>query len=380
MTQREHLPEVLPAPPESGAEVRPVAGRGTSAPEGVPGRRVIAFLLAALGIVLLPAGLLVFGLSTVPGYFTGWAAGWIGIAAVVWLVDSRTPRRWPGWALLASVPQAFVNVLFAAPIGLISLVAVAASPALATLACRRFAQPAKDLAELDVEIPVPLDAHGSGRLLIGRDRIVLAQTARGSGGRVRQALPLAELALAQPGEIGGGEDGWWPLPGGAGIRLRRGPALRLVAGMQQWIVHVADPQLVASIVRRRATAAWPLRTGPQDSASWHRLRTWAVARMTTVRRGRQAQAYPEYRALLGSALAVFGSMLLTTAIGRGVGDPVLWIVAVVVLGSGVLLAVGWLRVRRRLDQAELHQLPPGSPPWGDLRPDHAPIPNWRPFM
>lgn len=170
MTQREHLPEVLPAPPESGAEVRPVAGQGTSAPDTVPGRRVIAFLLAALGIVLLPAGLLALGLSTVPGYFTGWAAGWIGTAAVVWLVDSRTPRRWPGWALLAAVPQAFVNVLFAAPIGLISLVAVAASPALATLAGRRFAQPAKDLAELDVEIPVPLDALGSGRLLIGRDR------------------------------------------------------------------------------------------------------------------------------------------------------------------------------------------------------------------
>ncbi|MEV0697568.1 hypothetical protein AB0I53_06560 [Saccharopolyspora sp. NPDC050389] len=378
MTQREHVPEVLPAPPASGTAVQPVPGPETTAPDAVPARRMTAFLLAALGIVLIPTGLLLLVLSTVPGYFSGWAAGWIVVAAAAWLADFRTPRRWPGWALLAAVPQAIVNVLFAAPIGLISLAAVIASPALAVLARRRFARLAKDLAELDAEIPVPLDALGSESLLIGRDRIVLART--GSAGRVRHALPLAELAFAQAGEISGEGGGWWPLPGGTGIRLRRGPALRLVAGAQQWVVHVADPQLVAAIVRRRATAAWPLRTGPQDLAAWHRLRGWAAARTTTVRRGSQAQAYPGFRLLLGGALAVLGSMLLTTAIGRDIGDPAPWIIAVIVLGTGVFLAVDWLRVRRRLDQAELHQLPPGSPPWGDLRLDHAPLPEWRPFL
>ncbi|MEV5535405.1 hypothetical protein AB0L13_01000 [Saccharopolyspora shandongensis] len=376
MTQREHVPEVRPAPPASGTAVQPVPGPGATAPDAVPGRRATAFLLAALGIVLVPAGLLLLGSSTVPGYFTGWAAGWIVVAAAAWLADSGTPRRWPGWALLAAVPQAIVNVVFAAPIGLVSLVAVIASPALAVLAHRRFARLAEDLAELDVEIPVSLDALGSGRLLIGRDRIVLDRTA---GGRGRHALPLAELALAQAGEISGESGGWWPLPGGTGIRLRRGPALRLVAGQQQWLVHVADPQLVAAIARRRATAAWPLRTGPQDLAAWQRLRGWA-ARITTARRGSQAWAYPGFRILLGGVLAVFGSMLLTTAIGRGVGDPFLWIIAVAVLGAGAFLTADWFRVRGRLDQAELHQLPPGSPPWGDLRPDHAPLPEWRPFV
>ncbi|MFI0466371.1 hypothetical protein ACH347_20020 [Saccharopolyspora sp. 5N102] len=378
MTQREHVPEVLPAPPASGTAVQPVPASGTTASDAAPRRRATAFLLAALGIVLVPAGLLLLGSSTVPGYFTGWAAGWIVVAAAAWLADSRTPRRWPGWALLAAVPQAIVNVMFAAPIGLVSLLAVIASPALAVLAHRRLARLAEDLAELDVEIAVPLDAPGSGRLLIGRDRIVLDRT--GSAGRVRQALPLAELAFAQAGEISGESGGWWRLPGGSGIRLRSGPALRLVAGPQQWVVHVADPQLVAAIVRRRATAAWPLRSGPQDLAAWHRLRGWAAARTTTARGGSRAQAYPGFRILLGGVLAVFGSMLLTTAIGRGIGDPALWIIAVVVLGAGAFLAVDWLRVRRRLDQAELHQLPPGSPPWGDLRPDHAPLSEWRPFL
>ncbi|MEV6230557.1 hypothetical protein AB0L88_22120 [Saccharopolyspora shandongensis] len=148
MTQREHVPEVLPAPPASGTAVQPVPGTGTTALDAVPRRRAIAFLLAALGIVLVLAGLLLLGSSTVPGYFTGWAAGWIVVAAAAWLADSRTPRRWPGWALLAAVPQAIVNVVPAAPIGLISLVAVIASPALAVLAHRRFARLAEDLAEL----------------------------------------------------------------------------------------------------------------------------------------------------------------------------------------------------------------------------------------
>ncbi len=104
-----------------------------------------------------------------------------------------------------------------------------------------------------------------------------------------------------------------------------------------------------------------------------------MARTTTVRQGRSAQGYRGLRLLLGIVLMVFGSMLLTTAIGRELGDPVPWIATVVTLGLAVFLVVGWLRVRRRLDFAELHRLPPGSPAWGDLSPDHAPLPHWQPW-
>ncbi|MER7082032.1 hypothetical protein [Saccharopolyspora kobensis] len=55
MTQREHLPEVLPAPPESGTEVRAVPGNPGTAAESVPGRRPVAMLSGGLAVVVLPA-------------------------------------------------------------------------------------------------------------------------------------------------------------------------------------------------------------------------------------------------------------------------------------------------------------------------------------
>ncbi|MCI2419857.1 hypothetical protein MOQ72_20635 [Saccharopolyspora sp. K220] len=377
MTRREHVPEVLPAPPETGTAVRAVPGNPGTAPESVPGRRSVALGLAALGVVLLPALALLIGLSAAPGFLLVWAAVWIALAAVGWLLDARTPRRWHGWALLAAVPQAVANLIFAAPLGLLGLVVLVVSPLLARAAHRRYTAPALDLAELDVEIAVP-NSPGTGRLRIGRDRVVLARTVRAGGGHVDHALPLAELSLAQPGEIDA-DEAWWPLPGGNGVQLRRAPAVRLVAGAQQWLVHVADPRLVAAIVRRRATAAWPQRTGPQDLTAWHALRKWAVARTTTFRDARQTQAYTAFRGPAGFAAAVLGSMLLATAVGRAITDPGLWIVGAVLLALGGYLVVAWLRVRRRMEFAELHQLPPHSPAWGDPRPDVAPIPAWRPW-
>ncbi|GAA0541136.1 hypothetical protein GCM10011581_37500 [Saccharopolyspora subtropica] len=361
MTRPEQEPEV---PPASGPGVGAVSGAGSTAPDTVPARRTAAFSLGAVGIVLLPGGLLAFAWPAAPGRLLWWAAAWIAIAALLWLVDARTPRRWVGWALLAAVPPAVVAVLAAVPAGLVPLVA---SPILALLADRWFTRPAKDLAERDVEIPVPLDAPGGGRLLIGRDRVVLAGAAH-----VRQALPLAELAFAQAGELRGEEAGWWPLPGGTGVPLRPGPAVRLVAGAQQWMLCVADPQLVAAIVRRRATAAWPLRTGPRDLDAWRQLREWAAAPRRTVRRG-----FPDWQLVVGGVLAVSGTLLLATTSGHA--EPVRWVVAVVASALGGLLASAWFRARRRLDFAELHHLPPGSPAWGEVRLDHAPLPNWRPW-
>lgn len=375
MTQREHLPEVLPAPPESGTEVRAVSGNPSTAAESVPGRRPVAIVLAALGVVLLPVLALLLALPTAPGFILVWAALWIAIAAVCWLLDLRTPRRWPGWALLSVAPPVVADLAFAAPLGLLGLAALGIAPLVARVASRRRTALASDLAELDVETVLPA---GTSRLRIGRDRVVLVRGVIAGGGHVNHALPLAELALAQPGEITA-EEVRWPLPGGVDVRLRGGPAVRLVAGHQQWVLPVEDPRLVADIVRRRATAAWPQRTGPQDLGSWHALRKWAVARTTAYRHGGKKQAHPAFRAPVGFLAAVLGTGLLATAAGRALTDPGVWIAGAVGVALGGYFVVAWLRVRQRLEFAELQQLPPHSPPWGDRRPDVAPIPEWRPW-
>ncbi|MER5393561.1 hypothetical protein [Saccharopolyspora sp. NPDC002686] len=373
MTNREHLAEVLPAPPESGTEVSAVPGKPSAAPEFVPGRRAASLVLGALSVVVLPASGLLLGSAAAPGFSLVWAAVWIGIAAVGWVLDQRTPRRWAGWALLAAVPQAVVDLTFAAPLGLLGLVVLVVAPLVARVAQRRCSALASDLAELDVETVLPA---GSAQLRIGRDRVVLVRDVPGGSGN--HALPLAELALAQPGEIDA-DEAWWPLPGGVGVRLRRGPAVRLVAGKQQWVLPVEDPKLVAAIVRRRGTAAWSLRTGPQDLPAWQALRKWVFARTTTYRGGPKALANPAFRAPVGFLAAMLGSMLLATAFGRALTDPGLWIVGIAALAIGAYFVVAWLRVRSRLEFAELQQLPPHSPPWGDLRPGIAPIPAWRPW-
>ena len=43
------------------------------------------------------------------------------------------------------------------------------------------------------------------------------------------------------------------------------------------------------------------------------------------------------------------------------------------------LGADWIRVRRRLRVAADNALPPSSPDWGELRPDHAPLNGWQPW-
>lgn len=377
MTANNHLPEVLPAPPETGTEVGPLAGARSAAPESVAGRRVQAFGLAALAIVLIPAALSTLSFSAAPNFIVGWEVLWIVVAAIGWLLDARFPRRWVGWALLAAAPQALVNLVVAAPLGLVGLIALIGSPLLARVAFKRYVAPGFDLAELDVEVPFQITRHMRARLRIGRDRVVLSQHNPGAGGHVDQAIPLAELSIAEAGEVIDADS--WPLPGGVGLRLRQAPAVRLVAGRQQWVVHVEDPRLVTAILLRRQTAAWPQRTGPQNLNSWHALREWAAARSTALRDGRKAQALPGWRAPLGFAAAVLGTFLAFTTGGQASDDPTSWIPGAVLLALAGYLLVEWLRVRRKMEFVELQSLPPNSPPWGDQRSGIAPIATWRPW-
>lgn len=372
----EHVPEVLPAPPETGTDISPVPGWSSSAPETVAGRQVQAFGLGALAVLVIPLFFVVWGMRELD---TGAGiAGLVGIAVATagWLTDARTPRRWVGWALLAAFSAVHVNLALA-PAGLLALLAAVACPLLARMAHKRFTAPGFDLAERDVEVSFPLYRHRSARLRIGRDRAVLALKRLAGGGHVDQAIPLAEVSLAQPGEIVTVDS--WPLPGETSLRLAEGPAVRIVAGRQQWIVNVEDPRLVAAILRRRQSAAWSQRTGPQDLGSWHALRRWATARTTTFRNGRKSQSYLIFRPVVGFFATVLGLMLMTVLIAGSGMAPSGWLAACALLLIGAFFVTGWLRLRRRLDFAELQSLPPNSPPWGDRRPDVAPIPGWRPW-
>lgn len=372
-----HIPEVLPAPPEAGTEVRPVGGQQSAVPRSVPGRRLQAFGLGAAAVVVIPLG---FVLWAMRGLEIGVGiAGLVGVAVatVAWLVDARTPRRWAGWALLAAFAAAYANLALA-PTGLLALVAVVLCPLLARAAHRRFTAPGFDLAERDVEVGFRIYRHQSARLRIGRDRAFLALRRMAGGGHVDQAIPLAEVSLAQPGEIVGDES--WPLPGTTAVRLVEGPAVRVVAGKQQWIVNVEDPRLVAAILRRRQTAAWPQRTGPQDLGSWHALRKWAVARTTTFRNGRKTQSYRVFRPVVGFFSSVLGLMMVTMLLAGGGFAPSTWLAALAMLLIGGFFVVSWLRLGARLAFAELQSLPPNSPAWGDPRPEVAPIAGWRPWI
>lgn len=376
MTAGEHAPEVLPAPPATGTEVTPVTGQASAAPESVPGRRAQAFGLGAAAVVLIPLGVVLWGMRGLD--LGAGIAGLIGVAVstIAWLADARTPRRWGGWALLAALSAAYVNLALA-PVGLLALVAVVVCPLLARVAHKRFTAAGFDLAEADVEVGFEIYRHQSARLRIERDRAVLALKRMAGGGHVDQAIPLSEVELAQAGEIVGGDS--WPLPGAMAVRLSEGPAVRVVAGRQQWIVNVEDPRLVAAILRRRQSAAWSQRTGPQDLGSWHALRKWATARTTTFRNGKKSQSYRVFRPIVGFVFGVLGLMLLTMQIaGRGTA-PSTWLAAAAMLLIGGFFVVGWLRQRTRLGYAELQSLPPNSPPWGDLRSEAAPISGWRPW-
>ncbi|RRO14811.1 hypothetical protein EIL87_18950 [Saccharopolyspora rhizosphaerae] len=370
-----HIPEVLPAPPEAGTEVSPVSGRPSSAPESVPSRRVQAFGIGAVALVLVPLALVLWALRGLDlGAVIGGVVG-VAVATTGWLADARTPRRWSGWALLAALAGAYVNLALA-PVVLVALVAVIACPLLARVAHRRFTAPGFDLAEIDVEVGFEIYRHQPARLRIERDRAVLALGRMAGGGHVHQAIPLAEVRFAQLGEIVGG--GSWPLPGAPAIRLSEGPAVRVVAGQQQWIVNVEDPRLVAAILRRRQTAAWSQRTGPQDLDSWHALRKWATAQTTTFRNGKKSQSYRVLRPVVGFGFGVLGLMLLTMQIA-GTTTTGTWPAGAAMLLVGGFFVVSWLRQRTRLHHAELQSLPPNSPPWGDLRPEVAPAPCWRPW-
>ncbi|MDQ4092591.1 MAG: hypothetical protein M3143_04020, partial [Actinomycetota bacterium] len=202
----------------------------------------------------------------------------------------------------------------------------------------------------------------------------------GAGGAVPQAVALGELAFAQSGQFTCSEARFWPLPG-ARLRLWRGPVLRLVSGRQQWLIPVDAPRELATIVRGRAVTA-PRRDvpAPLTLTQWLELQSWAARQLTTSRRGPGLkQRTVVFRLVVAFPAAFLGTSLFSESIARGAELGSGTVVAGATLAIAAALVADWIRVCRRLRVAQDNALPPGSPDWGDLRPDHAPLEGWQPW-
>lgn len=378
-----HVPEVLPAPEPAGPQAHPVAGPADP-PRAGPGmtvRRALGYPLALLGIVGVPVGSLGFaGLLTPVTDLAQdrlvFALLWTAAAAAIWLRSWQQPRYWPFWALMAGLGTGIVGTFEGSGSGAL-LTPVAA--VLLTVAGRQvLLRPiATDLAASRLEIPL---RGVNFTFLVQHDRLLI-KLRESRGGAVGQALPLGELAFAQPGRFTGNEAHRWPFPGSRWSRMGTHPVLRLVAGCQQWLVPVPQPRELAAIIQARAaTASRPAGPPVSTREQWHELQSWAAQQLTAQRRfGGLTRRTVGFRLVVAVPVAFLGSALLTEVIARQAWDSGVPVVAAVTLVIATLLVADWFRVRRRLRTAEDNTLPPGSPPWGELRPGYAPLPGWQPW-
>lgn len=398
----EHVPEVRPAPSSTGqaAPRGRVVRRDLPPGPGLPTRWAASLLLGVGGVVAVPAfvtAVATVSLAGAPGgedvraglAIIGWAWLWIAGATLAGVRSRRSPRRWPWLAVLSSAPTAVALVLIGAiddltpftPLGTTpwqaAFVTLLAGPTLAAVARVVWTRvPGTDLRSSGVEYPVPLASGASGRLLVGRDSLVLDSRPSGHGGHVRHAMRLSDLALAQTGEVVGATASW-PFPGGTSLRLREGPVVRLVSGQQQWVVPVADPQLLIEVVTHRAARASNRPWNIDSVEEWRELRAWAARATTTVRRGQPRQARENRWLIVGLLGALAGTATLAVAVGRDIQNITLWGVGGLAVLASVLVMGFWWRRRRRMRVVQFSALPPGSPPWGEHRPDRAPFTEYQ---
>ncbi|HEX7302314.1 hypothetical protein [Lentzea sp.] len=347
--------EVGDAPPPVGERTTPVQGPAVS-PSGPPlaVRWLVGAALALAGTVVLPVVAL---LATAGVPRIGLAAP--VIAGVVWVLNRNVPRVWGRVAFLA-VP---VSVFWLLGKGGYAWIAVLVlCPVLGFLGGRMFRLGA-DLGR-SVEVRVPLRDGGS--LYVQRDRLVHKLNKSHEGGIHPRAMWLGDLTLVQPGTSPDLQA--WPVPGGIKMPVGRSPMLRLVARPQQWILPVAQPGELAELIRSRQGS--PARPEQMSVEEWRALQGWAVRRTTGTNRGNYTTSGIGWRLFAAAFTGSFALMFLTLG---------LWGGALVTVPLTLGLLADWWRVRNRMRLAEHHVLPPGSRDWGEVRPDHAPLPGWQPY-
>lgn len=383
----------------------------TTAPRPAPG----ATVLGATGVFGVPLVLVALAVLASAGAapttdthaLPGGAADRAWVAAVVvalgctatWWVDRDHPWRWPTYAgvstgLAAALTWAAVRQSGpGGPLGVlrgawlvVGLVAVVGAVLCGRTGGRRFGALHPAHGDDDVWLTVPL--RGGGRLVVEPHRVVL-RPAVFPVGSVLQAAELAEIRVLQPGTLPAAWPGswsWWGLPSQRGLVLSPGPALRVVAGAQQWVLPVDDPAALTVVLGDRGSRSTSSRVvlhEPEWSAQHQR-----AARISSsydfFNRGRVRRVQNTSRrwAWLGGVLAgltlayVPIGLVVSTAAVELVG-PLLKLVPVVAFG---LALVGYgVSIDRRVRPAEDNPLPAESGPWGEQRPDRAPVPGWQPW-
>ena len=219
-------------------------------------------------------------------------------------------------------------------------------------------------------VEVPFKLLTGERLHLQANRLVREPSARTG---LPFALWLADVSLVQCGTRAAPEVGDWHSPGGRPTAVFDSTWLRIVAGRQQWFMPTRDLRLIADLVKARAATATPAPPDDLDLAGWHRLRVWAAAKTGggIAKLGLRKNGIG-WRLFVAAAAGSFAFMLLPLAPAR-VPGLVCAVIAVIAL-------VDWARLRPGLRQAEHHSLPPGSPNWGEVRPDHAPVFAYQPWV
>ncbi|MCS7483088.1 hypothetical protein ACFFQW_43860 [Umezawaea endophytica] len=357
-----HVAEVLPAPEPEGPKVHPTRGPDDPLPTG-PGlavRWLVAAPLALIGVAGLPLALL---LST--GATAGFLA-WIGVAVVAWLGNVRVPRV---WGRVAFLPVPVTLMWLVVEKQWLFALALVLCPVLGRLAGAVFTNwRGTDLGASGVEVPFKLLT--GERLHLQEDRLVLEPEGKGE---LPYALWLADVDLVQCGVRAAPEVGDWYAPGGHRRSVFDSTWLRIVAGPQQWLVPTRDLRLVAELVRARATTAAPAPPDDLDLAGWYRLRAWAVSKTDggILKLGLRKNGIG-WRLFAAAAAGSFAFLLVPMAPMRIPG-----LVAAVL---AVAALADWARLRPGLRRAEHHSLPPGSPNWGEVRADHAPVLAYQPWV
>ncbi|SEQ10501.1 hypothetical protein SAMN05216188_10279 [Lentzea xinjiangensis] len=353
-----HLDEVGDAPPPTGDRTTAVEGPAvslTGPPLAV--RWLVGATLALAGTVALPA----VALLTTPG------VPWIvltapGIAGVVWVLNRNVPRIWGRVALLA-VPVAVFWLIGKGGYPWIPVLLVLC-PVLGYLGGRMFRLGAHLGRAVEVRVPL----RNGASLYVQRDRLVHMLNKSHDGGVHPQAMWLGDLTLVQPGtspDLHG-----WPVPGGVEMTVGRSPMLRLVARPQQWILPVTQAGELAELIRsRQGTPARPSRMSVEE---WRELHQWAVRRTTGSDRGNYQTVGIGWRLFAASVTGTFAWMFISLGL-------VAWGGILIAVPLTAWLLADWWRVRGRMRVAEHNVLPPGSPDWGETRPDHAPVPGWQPY-
>ena len=313
-------------------------------------------------------------------------------ATAVWWNDRSHPWRWKthagvSTAVVAALTLSGVLQLGRGPLRstwvLVGLLAVVAAVLCGRAGGARFGTLHTGQADTGTWLTVPL--RGGGSLVVEPHRAVLRPPTFPIGS-VKQAVALSELRLLQPGTLPAtGGWGQWGLPGHKALYLFPGPALRLVAGAQQWVLPVADPATLAHVLGGRGSRSTghPTRlVEPGWSAEQARAgRISTGFRSTGHRRSRPAQNTSRRWAWRGGILAGVSLVLvpISFVVVRSAAE-LGGLLAILPTTAGGLALVGYgLSIDRRVRPAEDNPLPADAGPWGELRPDLAPVPGWQPW-